>query len=334
MANYSYPTSSELTLIAQNFQARRQLDNVIFRHFPVRSVDSHVLQWEQKDNYIGLQQVRGLNGEPGRVAAVGGKRYVMRPGVYGEYLPIDEDELTARRQWGSFNAPISLDDLVMEKTEQLVVREVTRITQILWTLVSTGTFSIAHDNGAVVHTDTYTTQTYNATTWATASGATPIYDLQQVALKEHGYSVSFGPDARAYMNRATAFAMLNNTNADDLGGKRTNNGPFSLTDANRIFVDQGLPTVEIMDEGYYSDAGVWTQYLANNVVVVIGQRPAGESLGEYRYTRNANNDGMAPGPYTKVWENDKPPARVEVHRGQSGGPVIFYPSSIVIVDVS
>lgn len=334
MATYSYPTSSELTMIAQDFQAKRIQDNPIFKHFPIRTVDSHILQWEQRDNYKGLQLVRGLNGEPGRVAAIGGRRFVMRPGVYGEFLGINEDELTARRQWGSFNQPINISDLVMEKSEQLTVREVSRIAWILWTLVATGTFSVAHENGAVVHTDSYTTQTYNATTWATASGATPIYDLQQVALKDRGYSLSLGPDAVAYANRATVFNMINNTNADDLGGKRTNNGPFSLADANRIFADQGLPQVEIMDDGYIDDSGNFQLFLGNGVVTVFGQRPAGEDLGEYRYTRNANNPGMAAGPYTQVWESEKPPKSVEVHRGQNGGPVLYYPSSIVVMDVS
>lgn len=335
MTNYSWPTSKELTQIGQDFMAAMTLDDPIFSYFPVVNVDSHILQWEQRDNYRGLQQVRGLNGEPGRVAAIGGRRYIMEPGVYGEFLPIQEDELTTRRRWGTFGEPIDLSDLVTEKTQQLVAREVARMRQMLWTLVTTGTFSVTNEAGAVVHTDSYTTQTYDTTTpWATGASATPIYDFQQVALKDRGYSLSLGPAARAYMNRATAFQMLNNTNDDDLGGRRTNNGPFGLGDANSIFVAQGLPMVEIYDEGYYDDNGTFQLFIPTGTVVVFGQRTMGEPIGEFRRTRNINNPGFAPGPYDEVYQQPKPPKQIEVHRGMNGGPVLFYPSSIVVMDVT
>src|SRR5438046_2228521 len=106
MSTFVYPTSSELITVAQDKTPRLTKDRPIFDIFPIRSVDSHLLRWEQKDNYLGLQQIRGLNGDPARVSRVGGKVYQMEPGVYGEFLRIDEQELTTRRQWGSYNAPI------------------------------------------------------------------------------------------------------------------------------------------------------------------------------------------------------------------------------------
>src|SRR5689334_2297670 len=102
--------------------------------------------WEQRDNYKGLSQIRGLNGEPPRVAAIGGKRYIYEPGVYGEFLPIDEQELTRRRQWGQFSGPIPITDLTSEKQDQLVARDVARKRQILWTLLTTGSFTVAAAN--------------------------------------------------------------------------------------------------------------------------------------------------------------------------------------------
>ena len=149
MTTYSYPTSRELTEIGQDFLGPMTLSDPIFQYFPVRNVDSHLLEWEQRDNYKGLQQVRGLNGEPGRVNAIGGRRYRMEPGVYGEFIPLREDELTTRRAWGDqMERPIDLTPVVTEKTEQLVTREVARMRQILWTLVATGTFSVANEHGA------------------------------------------------------------------------------------------------------------------------------------------------------------------------------------------
>lgn len=335
MTNYSYPTSYELTQIGQDFMAAMALNDPIFKHFPIVNANHHLLEWWQKDNYRGLQMVRGLNGEPGRVAALGGKKFLMQPGVYGEFLGIMEDELTSRAAWASRGDVIDLSELVTEKTEQLTAREIARIRWILWTLVGAGVFSVTNEHGAVVHTDSYTTQTYaTVVPWSTPSAATPIYDLQQVALKDRGYSLNLGPQAVAYMNRTTAFQMINNTNPDDLGGMRTRNGPFSLADANRIFVEQGIPQVEIMDDGYYDDNGAFQLFIPTGRVNVMGQRPNNEPAGEFRRTRNANNPGFAPGPYDEVYQNPKPPKNIEVHRGMNGGPVIFWPSSIVVMDTT
>ena len=70
---------------------------------------------------------------------------------------------------------------------------------------------------------------------------------------------------------------------------------------------------------------------------MVGQRLAGEKIGEYRMTRNVNNPGFAPGPYQRVVvhgdETDDPPLRVHVHDGHSGGPVLYFGSSVVIMTV-
>lgn len=335
---YSYPSSAELTVIAADFiwaMTKGSDVDPIFRYFPIRNVDSHLLEWEQRDNYRGLQMVRGLNGEPGRVAPIGGNRYVMRPGVYGEFMPIAEDEMTTRRQWGTFGTPISLDAIVTEKSEQLVTREVARIRKILWDLVVAGTFSVTGPTGAILHTDSYTTQTASAAVaWATVATATPLKDFRAVALLGRGRGASFGGRAVAYANQATVNNLLNNTNASDLGGMRTLNGPFSLADANRIALANDLPRLEVMDDGYYDDSNSFQLFIPNNKVAIFGARPANQPIGEYRHTRNANNPNMAPGPYDIVFEREEPPKEIRVHRGQNGGPVLFYPGSIVVLTTS
>ena len=52
-------------------------DPILQKHFPIVNVDSHILSWEQRDNYKGLQQVRGLDGQPKRINNVGAKRFTM-----------------------------------------------------------------------------------------------------------------------------------------------------------------------------------------------------------------------------------------------------------------
>jgi hypothetical protein len=73
----------------------------------------------------------------------------------------------------------------------------------------------------------------------------------------------------------------------------------------------------------------------NNKVVVVGKRSMGQRIGAFRLTRNVNNADMSPGVYQKVidWVDKKVPRTIEVHDGVNGGPVIFYPGSIVVMTV-
>jgi hypothetical protein len=336
VVDYVYPSVVELQTIAQEYLPRLMEARPVFDIFPTRDVDSHLLEWEQRDNYLGLQQVRGLNGEPNRVKPIGGKAYQMKPGVYGEYALIDEDQLTQRRQWGSFGSPINIEDLVMEKQNQLLVRRLDRIEKMLWDLLVTGTFSVA-DGAMTLHTDTYTEQTYSAgVAWGTAATSTPLADLRAVQLKARGLSVNFGVNARLYMNRVTLNQVLNNTNAADLGGRRvagfqTINGPQALT---QILAAEDLPSFVVYDEGYYDDAGAFQLFIPNNKAVLVGSRRDGDPVGEYRYTRNANNMDLAPGPYMRVIDDpDQIPRSIQVHDGHNGGPVMFHPAAIVVMTV-
>lgn len=312
---------------------------VVFDFFPIADVDAHLLKWEQKDNYLGLQQIRGLNGEPPRVKRIGHKSYQMAPGAYGEFVAIDEQELTTRRQIGTFGDTITVDDLVSEAEEQLEQRELDRVEQIVWTLLATGTFSVSNVNGAVTHTDAYTTQTFTAgVTWATSATATPLANFRAVQLLGRGKGVSFGAGAKAYMNRSTLNAMLANTNNNDIAGRRVTGllSVLNQNEVNNILMGEDLPTVVPYDEGYIDDAGAFQLFIPNNKVIVIGQRPQSQDVGEYRKTRNANNPDLGPGSYTMIYDSmdaQKPPRNLEVHRGHNGGPVIFFPSAVVTMTV-
>lgn len=336
MPTYGYPSPARLQEIEQEVMPTLLLSDPIFSDFPITTEDDDLLRWEQQDNYIGMQQVRGLNGEPPRVGRIGAKGYIQEPGVYGEHVNVDEREITRRRRLGTYDQQLDITDIVARCQEQLLHRRITRIRQIVWTLLSAGTFSVANGQGVVMHTDTYTIQTYSAAVaWATVATATPLSDLRAVKLLARGHGVSFGRQAKAYMNAATANALMRNTNASDLGGRRMAGGATfnSLTDNNSIFIENDLGQVIVMDDGYYDESSVFQLYIPNNKVVVIGQRPLGRSVGEYRITRNANNPNAGPGPYTIVVEDDDPPKHIEVHDGHNGGPVIWYPSAVVVMTV-
>jgi hypothetical protein len=336
MVDFVYPSAVVLEQINQELAPRLMANRRIFDILPTQNVDSHLLEWEQKDNYLGLQQVRGLNGQPSRVKQTGGKRYMQAPGVYGEFELLDEQQLTVRRPWGTFAGSIDVTDLVREAQDKLLQRRLDRIEQIGWTLLATGTFSVA-DGVTILHTDAYTTQTFSAAVpWATVATATPLADLRAIQLKSRGYSVNFGAGSRAYMNRSTANALLSNTNQADIAGRRTAGlGSInSMAMVNTLTAMDDLPEIVIYDDGYYDDSGTFQLFVPNNRVIVVGQRRDNDPIGQYRFTRNANNPAMEAGPYMKVVDDpDEVPRSIQVHDGHNGGIVLFHPAAIVVATV-
>jgi hypothetical protein len=155
--------------------------------------------------------------------------------------------------------------------------------------------------------------------------------------------VSFGADSIAIMNRVTANRMFANTNAADLGGRRTMGGGTvtSLDETNRVNMAEGLPTVQIYDKGYKNDSGTFTKFVGDNIVVVVGRRFEGDKVAEFRFTRNMVNPDGTPGPYEFVADYirginapKQVPPKIEVHSGFNGGPVIYRPKALTIMDVS
>lgn len=338
MATFSYPSSQALIEIAQDKLPNLIRDRMGFRIMPMVDVDEYLLLWEQQDNFVGLQQARGLNGEPPKVQRLGAKRFVVQPGIYGEYSEIDERELTIRRQYGTYGTPINISDLVMQAQDQLLGRRLDRIELLIWTLLTTGSFSVLGPDGAIFHQDSYSLQTFTASpSWATVATATPLLDLRTVQLKSRGHSVSFGPGSTIYMNQVTANNMMQNLNAADLFGRRVNGLQTlnNLADFNRLFMMDNLPTVQIYDDGYLDSSGTFQPFIANNKAVLIGQRAAGQVVADYALTRNANNPTLTPGAYMRVIDKGEThiPRKIEVHDGHNGGPRVYFPSAIVILNL-
>ncbi len=344
MATLIYPDAIKLQQIAQTLMPTLMEGRRIFDLMPIVNEDDYILGWEQQDNYLGLQQVRGLDGQPSRVKRVGVSRYLMEPGAYGEFLVIDERELTRRRQMPPVGAAVQFDqtiditDLVMQQQEHLLKRRLDRIEYIGWTLLQSGTFAVANGAGVTLHTDSYTPQTFVAETkWTDYANATPLADLRACKLKHRGYSVNFGASATLFVNQVTANAMLMNTNDQDLYGRRKEGLATlnSIADLNRLLAGDDLPQVEIYDQGYRDDANAFHPWLADGVGVLVGQRPGGQIVADYAMARNANNPNFAPGPYIRVIDRGSPeggnqvPRSIEVHDGHNGGPRIYYPSAII-----
>jgi hypothetical protein len=275
------------------------------------------------------------------VARVGSKRYRAEPGVYGEFIALDEEELTTRRRRASYDGgPIRINDLVAEAFEQLLTRRINLIEKIGWDLIVKGVFSVAHKvNTGVTYTGSYTPpQLTPNPLWSPANKATatPLADMRTYRDYGVGQSCSFGGNAMQFCNSVTARAILANTNPDDLGGILMGGGNTvnSLTNVNEILVMNDIPKISIYDGGYVDETGTWQYFLPTGKVLVVGRRTSGVALGRYRYTRNINAPNAAPAPYSRViMKGDKEvPASIEVHDGHNGGPLIQFPGSVIVVN--
>ncbi len=334
MANdFIYPSAIDLTAIAQDLLPNMTENRVAFQLAPIDVRDSSVIRWEQLDNFIGLQQVRGIGGQPGRVKKTGSQAFEMVPGYYGEYEDIDEVELTIARDLGQFGEPRDLSDTVAEKQMKLLQRQYDRIELTIWTLFSSGAFSVADPvTGKTLHTDQFPIQTYSSTyAWSNSAAATPLADFSAIQLLQRGHSVNFGAQAVAYMNRTQFNNLRSNTNAADLYGRRVEGlaTANNLLAINEILTNDDLPTIQVYDGGYLDDTGTFQLYIPNGKIIVVGQRPAGQHVANYVMTRNVNTPNMAPGQYTFVHDNEKPPREIQVHQGHNGGPIVLFPSAII-----
>lgn len=340
MADFLLPTSAELSLIAQDRIPQLTMNDLIFDLMPIRTVDAAEVVWEQRDNYTGLQQARGLDGEPPSIRKFGTKRYAMQPGFYGEFDTLNETDLTLRRQPGTFAQAVKLDDLIMPIFDTLLGREIDRIRKILWDLLSQGIFSVAGPNGSIMHTDQFPLQTYTAAVpWGAFATATPLADLRNIQLLARGHSVAFDATALIVVNRGTMNKVLNNGNQADIAGRRVSGlnttGPVNnINELNVLMTRDDLPNFAVYDQGYLDDTGAFNLFIPDGKAIVIGKRPAGQTVGEYEMVRNAQNPGFAPGPYSKTFDKGdfQGLRKIEVHRGHTGGPAIFFPSAIVVVN--
>jgi hypothetical protein len=332
---FIYPTSAQLRQIEQELLPQLEAGRLGLELFPIVTVDEAEVIWEQMDKFTGLQQLRGMNGSPTRVKKTGASRFSMKPGLYGEFEQIDEGELTRRRQLGTFGQPVNINDLTGTAQTKLLQRRLDRIEWIIWTLLSSGTFFVANENG-VLHTDSFNIQTFTATPlWSVPATATPVKDLRNIRLQARGVSTSFGAAAKLYCNQKKVVDILNNSNAADLGKYTQNGGDklVTLEDVNRILIAQDLPQIVEYDRGYIDDNGTFQTFIPDGKGILIGPRTSGASVGEYQMTRNANNPDLGPGPYTRVIDRgeDVIPRTVEVHDGHNGGPAIFFPGSVVAI---
>lgn len=334
MAAYSFPQPTEMERLARLKGPAMTGRSLIWRFFSEKDVNSDVLRWFQKDLYTGFQNWRGIGGKPSPVTLNGEKEYLAAPGAYGDFFNLDERELMSRTDPANPDGPaIPINDLVMEGQDELIARESRLKEYILWKLLVDGSFSVADKYSLPVYTGSYTQLAFTASVaWATVATATPFKDLLGLPVLARGKEVNYGRNAVLMMNQTTANYILNNTNAADLGGRLANGGNKinTLADLNNVLSMAGVPDIVVVEEGYFTPGtSTWNPYIPNSKFVLVGHRVDTDTVGEYRNTRNIESS-RGFGSYSKVIVQDKQvPHSVEVHQGHNGGPVLFYPGSIL-----
>lgn len=342
---YSFQDSATLTVVAPDLIQAATMDDPIFKIFPIRERNASRLRWTIKDNYRGLMALRGLGGEPTRVNRVGLRIFEALPGAYGEFETIDEIEMTNRAAGfpADMDIPISVDDLVAEGQEQLTMRQVSRMKQISWLLAVNSTFAVPLPGGGIGHTESYVGQTVTVNPlWTDSLNSRPMKNLRDLQPTfGFGTSNKFDGMSGAWLNSMTLNYLLANTNPNDIGGKRVVNGATvnDLPTFNRILLEANLPQINIWDDGYIDDNGVFQLYIPTGKIVVVGKRPDGEVPGEFQMTRNANNPNMEPKPYSFVDDRTQGPTktvppRIDVHQGFNGGPVMERATQLITLTVA
>ncbi len=337
-----YPTAATLKLVAQDKLPLLTMDDAAFDLFPRTTEDVIELQWEIVGNVVGLQAVRGLNGQPGIVKPLGASRFKAEVGFYGDFQPIDEKALAERRKLGTFGDSLDLSDLIYMAQDQLLGREVDRIRLMIWNLLQNGVFSFTNAIGNVVHTDSYPLQTSVGSNWSNLATATPLLDLRATKLLARGHSVRFDKTAKMYMNLTTVNYLLGNTNAADLFGKRQDIGATfnSVDEINKVLAANDLPQIEVYDDTYFTDTAptVPVTFISDRKVIIVGKRKDNAPVGDICAVRNPGNANLEPGPYDFVVDSlqnslNAIPRVIGVHRGWAGGIRLYYPSAVISMSV-
>lgn len=331
MPTFVYPTNQELEEIVQDLVPMLAEGRKLLDLFPYDYKDTAEVVWEQEDNYYGLMNVRGINGQPGNVAKVGSKMYKMKPGYYGDYHQLSEDELTEARELGTFGDAVKIDDLVVRRTKHLIVRRLNRMEDTISQFCRLGLFQNYRADGTAVHTDRFTVTTrVPSPLWSSLTTATPLADLRAwKAAAQIGTSSRFGKDSEILATPTTINYVLNNQNAADLGGKRVEGGNTinSISALNEIMVANDLPKFVEYDN---TPDGV-NPFIPHGKAIWIGTRPQNQRVGAFIGTRNINGGSESnEGIYTKVDDNGERavPRELKVHHGFNGGIAIYFPSAI------
>lgn len=334
-----YPSPAEFQKLQMDLLPRYTDGRLAFQLMPFRNTEMPRIQLQKPDIFRGMQQWRGLDKPTQHVRdnwnPFGSLREID-PTYWGEHDDVGEEFLTtAAMPSGSGLSVIDMTEIVTTRQMRLLERRYNRIEFSDWQALIFGKYEALNPQGQVMFSATYNIQQVSAgIPWSDYANATPLADFRCIQLRGRGTSAKFGVEAKAYMNRVTANCLFKNTNPHDVGkAALTACCTFmSLDMVNQQFAAQGLPQLEIYDEGYVDEDENFYPYIPDGYIVVIGTRPGNTPVGNYWYTRNAVGCSINTGPWMKLVDTceREVPRRITIFDGHNGGPVINYPRQLVV----
>jgi len=316
---------------------------------PMASSMAQRVRWDERDHDRGMTSPHVMGTDPRTDTRQGSKTYEYEPIPFKETDLIKEDEILRARELGTLAAgTLDLSAEVARIVHNRFVKTMARVEKLRWDTLKG---AIAIDENGVKVNESFAVQTHTPLVdWDTAATAKPLADFNALKLKFRKTGAS-AQGAKAYMNQVTANWLLENQNAADIKGFQNQNYvqlPYAVEEINKILGVRGLPQIVVYDEGYVDENDTFVPFLADAEVIVVGQRPAGQNVGDFVSTpslHKTTNGQPAPGYFSIIEVNGSPSEqvgsvsmsqlgmgknpKVEITGGIYGGTRLVYPKSVI-----
>jgi hypothetical protein len=350
MITYKYPTNYSLDMVTQEYVA--QTEKLRGEQLmPFEDTETQVVQWDELDAERGMTAPHVMGTDPKIDTRPGSKLREFEPIPFKETDLVKENELLKARQFGTIGGVVDISAMIGRIAKARVDKNRLRCEWTRWQAFR-GQLTII-ENGVRVN-ETFPIQQFNPIVpWNLRDTATILRDLNAIKLLFRGTGASI-QGAVAIGNSTTMATILENNNPADLKGfqgANFENSTFDLEAANRQLAKRKLVQLEENDDGYIDENGDFQTWLEDGELLIFGKRPAGQPLGKWLMTptlHRSKNGQPAPGMFEIIQVNgsastgaqavnivqlgqDKNP-KIEVTGGIYGGPVLYYPRSIIKVN--
>jgi hypothetical protein len=346
----TFPTNQSLDVVTQEYVVDRSKfigDQVM----PYVDFNSFTVKWDERDAERGMTKPHAMDADPAIDKRPGSKTKSYEGIPFKESDVLKESDLLTGRALGTLGGTLNVSTEVARIMQARMDKTMIRVEWARWQALR-GQLSI-NENGVKV-VENFPIQTYDASDWGDPANATPLKDEEEAALLFKGTGAS-ADGAVEYMNRKTLNKLLGNRNDNDLWGFRSQNFlnlTFSLDEANKIFAARGLPSKALYDGGYIDADGDFQTFIPDDETITIGKRPAGQVVGNFARTISLHrivNGAPAPGFFEIINVNGGPNTgatqinlaqlgtdpnpSIKMTGGVYGGPLLWYPRSVIRKDV-
>lgn len=350
MITYKYPTNVALDMVTQEYVAQTEKMRGE-QLMPFEDTQTQTVQWDELDSERGMTAPHVMGTDPKIDTRPGSKLREFEPIPFKETDLVKENELLKARAFGTLGGVVNITEVISRIAKARVDKNRIRAEWTRWQAML-GQLTM-FENGVRVN-ETFPIQEYTPTiAWDQRATATILRDTNAIKNMFRGTGASIR-GAVAIGNSTTIARILENNNPNDLQGFRNENFKntnYDVTETNKIFAARGLFNLEENDEGYIDENGNFQTWLPDGKLLIIGKRPAGQPIGKWLMTPTLHRqkNGMpAPGMFEIIEVNGMPSTgsvtvnmqqlgqhknpKIEVTGGVYGGPVLYYPRSIIKVN--